>query len=67
MACDGLVLFLSRRSFSLKTAYSARNGAPTKAEERFPCLFVVEMAQPVPTKGFLSTARQDSYYRYSMS
>ena len=40
----------------LKTVCSAKNRAPTKAEEPFLCPFVIkmrEMAQPVPTRGFL--------------
>ena len=45
----------------LKTVYSARNGAPTKAEERFVRLFVlkrIDMSLPVLTKPFYSQPRQ---------
>ena len=52
--------FLTSDCFSrLKTVYSARNGAPTKAEEPFLCQFVFkrrEMAQLVPTRAFLHPA-----------
>ena len=45
----------------LKTAYSARNGAPKKAEEPYLRLFVSkkkrEMAKPVLTKTFLQPAK----------
>ena len=43
-----------------KTVYSARNGAPKKAEELYLCPFVSkkrEMVQPMPTKAFLQPAK----------
>ena len=50
-----------------KTVYSARNGAPKKAEELYLCPFVSkkrEMVQPMPTKAF-STASQGSCHAHS--
>jgi len=46
--------------FQLKTACSARNGAPKEAEEPYLRPFVSrrrEMAKPVPTKAFLLPAK----------
>ena len=40
----------------LKTAHSARNRAPTKAEEQFLCLFM-EIDDPASTDQGLSTGR----------
>jgi len=50
----------SERFSRLKTAYSARNGAPREAEEPYLRPFVSkrrEMAKPVPTKAFLQPAK----------
>ena len=44
----------------LKTAYSARNGAPQRAEKPYLCPFVPkrrEIPKPVPTKAFLQPAK----------
>ena len=56
----------------LKTAYSARNGAPMKAEKRFLHPFFAkkrEMDQPVLTKAFLQPAKTATvcatYYDYT--